>query len=279
MLPGKRIDFLKPIPNSTDLTCVDSQLPIDVYSDQFSPFQIFDCTLRTEFPGTIFRFPLRTTEQANVSRISKHAYTTEQMEQLLQQTASQAASMLLFLKNIESIEIYHWFSNTSSPTLFFSTCIDSVSLSSIRHNRFSLFSISDISDISSREVIDELSITSTKYDIHQQQQQKYQQQFNDDLTTDDQMKVETINEQWLVVQKIGGETAMKIALDEQNKHLKLLPLAGVAAKIKQNNQLLLNIEEQLLGQIFCFLPLPIQTGFPVHINGYFELSSNRRDVS
>ena len=34
----------------------------------------------------------------------------------------------------------------------------------------------------------------------------------------------------------------------------------------------------LVGQAFCFLPLPVQTGLPVHVNGTFELSSNRRDI-
>jgi sacsin len=34
----------------------------------------------------------------------------------------------------------------------------------------------------------------------------------------------------------------------------------------------------LAGRAFCFLPLPAATGLPAHINGYFELSSNRRDV-
>ena len=32
------------------------------------------------------------------------------------------------------------------------------------------------------------------------------------------------------------------------------------------------------GRAFCFLPLPVQTGFPVHVNAFFELSANRRDV-
>jgi sacsin len=32
------------------------------------------------------------------------------------------------------------------------------------------------------------------------------------------------------------------------------------------------------GRAFCFLPLPALTGLPVHLNAYFELSSNRRDV-
>ena len=33
-----------------------------------------------------------------------------------------------------------------------------------------------------------------------------------------------------------------------------------------------------VGRAFCFLPLPVCTGLPVHVNGYFELSSNRRDI-
>lgn len=32
------------------------------------------------------------------------------------------------------------------------------------------------------------------------------------------------------------------------------------------------------GIAACFLPLPVKTGLPVHVNGYFELSSNRRDI-
>jgi sacsin len=32
------------------------------------------------------------------------------------------------------------------------------------------------------------------------------------------------------------------------------------------------------GQVFCFLPLPVDSGLPVFVNGYFELSSNRRDI-
>ena len=32
------------------------------------------------------------------------------------------------------------------------------------------------------------------------------------------------------------------------------------------------------GQAFCFLPIPVDSGLPVMVNGYFELSSNRRDI-
>jgi hypothetical protein len=45
-----------------------------------------------------------------------------------------------------------------------------------------------------------------------------------------------------------------------------------------------NTSQQLLefpkleGLAFCFLPLPVRTSLPVHVNAYFELSSNRRDI-
>jgi sacsin len=30
-----------------------------------------------------------------------------------------------------------------------------------------------------------------------------------------------------------------------------------------------------MGNAFCFLPLPIETGLPVHVNGHFALDQNR----
>ena len=32
------------------------------------------------------------------------------------------------------------------------------------------------------------------------------------------------------------------------------------------------------GKAFVFLPLPVNTGLPLHINGFFEVSENRRDI-
>ena len=56
----------------------------------------------------------------------------------------------------------------------------------------------------------------------------------------------------------------------------LMPWTGVAALLSVGDA-----TPQLgegSGRAFCFLPLPVRTGLPVHVNGYFELSSNRRDV-
>ena len=49
-----------------------------------------------------------------------------------------------------------------------------------------------------------------------------------------------------------------------------LPKHGIAAMQRRC--------DDFKGQVFCFLPLPIYTNFPVHINGQFILNTNRRSL-
>ena len=76
---------------------------------------------------------------------------------------------------------------------------------------------------------------------------------------------EVCREQWIIRQGIG---------DLLNEHQtwefidSLKPRHGIAAP--------LNGSTQCKGQVFCFLPLPILSGLPVHINGQFILDTSRR---
>ena len=60
---------------------------------------------KKDFPGTLFRFPLRTPAQATVSRISHKGHAPEEAAQLLRDFAQEAAAMLLFLKTVERVEV------------------------------------------------------------------------------------------------------------------------------------------------------------------------------
>jgi len=65
--------------------------------------------------------------------------------------------------------------------------------------------------------------------------------------------------------------AWDLAADlSKNMGAALVPWGAVAAPLNSSR------EEE--GRVFCFLPLPATSGLPVHINGTFELSSNRRDL-
>ncbi|CAN0264546.1 unnamed protein product, partial [Hapterophycus canaliculatus] len=84
-------------------------------ASQFSPLGAFGCDLRSNFPATLFRFPLRTPEQASVSRLSRQAHGVEDMRGLLQAFARESAGMLLFLKNVERMGVLEWSPGESEP--------------------------------------------------------------------------------------------------------------------------------------------------------------------
>lgn len=55
-----------------------------------------------------------------------------------------------------------------------------------------------------------------------------------------------------------------------SSYSKILPKHGIASPLDN--------DKQLCGKLFCFLPLPVNTFLPVHINGQFVLSSNCRSL-
>ena len=74
-------------------------------------------------------------------------------------------------------------------------------------------------------------------------------------------------EKWLIQQGVGD-----LQNHSQNWSYidQTLPKHGIAAPMQHH--------EHFNGKMFCFLPLTVQTGLPVHVNGQFALSSNRRSL-
>ena len=91
---------------------------------------------------------------------------------------------------------------------------------------------------------------------------------------------------WMVHNALAGGTPQRMAAGDTSRGL--VPWVGIAAHLNSVSSgsstsdlsTAAEIEAVSSGRAFCFLPLPIATGLPsrVHINGYFELSSNRRDI-
>ena len=84
----------------------------------------------------------------------------------------------------------------------------------------------------------------------------------------------------MVCSSLAGGKARALALSDTGVSRGLVPWVGVAARVPHPDE----SPEQFIesfrddGRAFCFLPLPVKTGLPVHVNAYFELSSNRRDI-
>ena len=56
----------------------------------------------------------------------------------------------------------------------------------------------------------------------------------------------------------------------------LLPFGEIAMKLKRDE--CYKCQDKVKGKIFCFLPLPITSGLNFHINGYFVVSKDRRNI-
>jgi len=64
-------------------------------------------------------------------------------------------------------------------------------------------------------------------------------------------------------------------LEDTQRRLQQVQWGGVAALLSSNDD---QADLKIEGTAYCFLPLPIKTGLPVHLNGYFSLTSNRREI-
>ena len=83
-------------------------------------------------------------------------------------------------------------------------------------------------------------------------------------------------EKWIVQQGIGdiNKQSQSWSFVERIK-----PRHGIAALIGSGNDPKSTIvNPSLNGQVFCFLPLPIRSSLPVHVNGHFILNSTRRQL-
>eukprot|EP00878_Enallax_costatus_P015942 GHUV01016715.1.p1 GENE.GHUV01016715.1~~GHUV01016715.1.p1 ORF type:complete len:293 (+),score=81.32 GHUV01016715.1:362-1240(+) len=108
--PGKKINFVTHDLNPS-------------LRDQAAPYQLFGCHASQYFPGTLFRFPLRTQEQADSSTISKQVYKPDKIAGLLQDLNQEATLVLLFLKCIQSIEVLQLMPGHREPELLFSCSV------------------------------------------------------------------------------------------------------------------------------------------------------------
>ena len=95
--PGVLIDFVK---ENTGLK--------EYYSDQIAPYEgIFGCSIVNPppdgFDGTLFRFPFR--RPGMISEICNETFTKGNIESLKRSLKESASTLLLFLQNVNSIEL------------------------------------------------------------------------------------------------------------------------------------------------------------------------------
>ncbi|XP_061172071.1 sacsin-like [Saccostrea echinata] len=205
---------------------------------------------KQNYPRTLFWFPLR----QNISELSNKIYTSQKMTELFESFEEEAETILLFLKSVSNVSIY--------DTRF--------------RKKFAvqMKGVGNVNITKDREYIKNQVIK------NKIPEQSLWSEYRAILTTQRPQNHQETKQEWFVVNLFQGEKDMsqrmlELAHDEQ---LGYAPYAGIAFPLTQGEN------EHFKGHVFCFLPLPIEpdsrslTNLPVHVNGFFALTSNRRHM-
>ncbi|CAK7337978.1 unnamed protein product [Dovyalis caffra] len=248
--PGKRIDFV-------------STKAMSFYRDQFEPYVVFGCDMESQFSGTLFRFPLRDSNQAKNSKLSRQAYAENDVVLMFEQLYKEGVFSLLFLKNVFCVEMFVWDEGNVGPRKLYSCCVGNLSDEVLWHRKAIMRMSKELESGGEGEVMRDGYLVEFE---------------SEEVVGDGGSEVKKRSDRFYVVQSMGsGKSRIGgfAATASKDYDIHLLPWASVAACLSDG---LSNNDELKLGRAFCFLPLPVRTGLNVQVNGYFEVSSNRRGI-
>ena len=248
-----------------DATFVNPGMRYDVDRLQQRYPDVFSCYLPECFDindATLFRFPLRTAEMAKVSQISKRSVTPENLQRLLDELKEEACETLLFTTHITKISISEVDHDTGKLN---NTYMARAKLSK-KHKKLKSELAAASRTVASAEHGDRLR----------------NMPFREVMSTLLLNDTKGVEEKWCVSEQLG--TDPDVAVPEslsgaiQAGELRLLPRGGVACLVESYHGDKIT-QARKKRSVFCFLPLPIATNLPVHINGHFALGyENRRTL-
>ncbi|KAJ0963933.1 hypothetical protein J5N97_029055 [Dioscorea zingiberensis] len=270
---------------------------LEQFPDQFTPFLHFGCNLQHSFPGTLFRFPLRNEVTASRSQIKREKYTPVDVESLFSSFSEVVSEALLFLRNVKRISIFVKDGSGHDMQLIHHVSRKNIiglpqqpdslhpMLSFVHGNQQNSMDRDQFLDKLSKTMDNDLPWYCQKVAVVERNPLNHRTHF------------------WVTSECIGGGHAYNKALALGKRSQNFIPWASVAAYLHsidtKNSEELCNSmskeedidsiqfqlpvdsefnREEFEGRAFCFLPLPINTRLPAHVNAHFELSSNRRDI-
>ena len=95
--------------------------------------------------------------------------------------------------------------------------------------------------------------------------------------------LERLDEEWLVSQTFGDaeDVSYASAPRQRTEKITLMPYGAAAALIARRTtaEMEWELAPRLTGRAYATLPLPIATGLPVHLNGRWEIASDRNSLA
>jgi hypothetical protein len=211
------------------------------------------------FNGTVFRLPLRDVERAEVSEISNEPFDRAALEQIIEQLKLDGPSMLLFTRHVLDLKIQEIPPDSDGVRTIIEIC--TVNADEVTRSRSILRSTAELEWGDLMKVLEEgKALKST----HRHEM----------LVEIGAASSET---NWHV--RIGfypddGHELVRLAKHMDEIDERAVPEVGVAIQLSPRESGGLGVAT-CDGLFFCGLPLPAQTGLPVHINGCFDLDDSR----
>ncbi|XP_041919282.1 sacsin isoform X2 [Alosa sapidissima] len=288
------------------------------FPNQFKPFiNVFNCLLPLseespyKYNGTLFRLPFRTEQESSVSEISSVYYNTTDIYSLVDEFSICGHRLILFTQHVGTMVLKYlkyeepnpaaaqdvvtinksvWSSKASYGPLSILKSAAKVMKKVANTNRVP----ADVpkSGCIIRIIVEEYhNVFRRIVDLHsplfrssEEDPSSYFEQAAKGVQTrrlTDEMPqkgVEVSN--WLICSCMDVTEALKFSLSESGRRLGLVPCGGVGVLLteEENRKWTVRTNPAAIGEVFCYLPLRIKTGLPVHINGCFAVTSNRKEI-
>ncbi|KAL3892277.1 hypothetical protein ACJMK2_004496 [Sinanodonta woodiana] len=267
--PGMKIDFGK----------MKNLRMMKRLKNQFKPFQnVFGCNISFDFQGTLFRFPLRTASQAQKSEICDKYYSKKECLDLLDMTIHAAGNLLLFTQHIQEIKIFHLPADCKNPgeaKLIYSMTKDQGQTQGLNQEVV----LSQVSKLKSLGELRSRPLKRLQKIIIRENIDQYARSIIPSLSNE---AGTSVNTSWLIAWATGTDETLTNTFRDV---VGALPLCAVAVPFEMKSNFFCPVRLEDLpfgfykgGHLFCFLPLPISCGLPVHINGCFAVTSDRRQL-
>ncbi|XP_077871817.1 sacsin isoform X4 [Ictidomys tridecemlineatus] len=286
------------------------------FPNQFKPFiDVFGCQLplTVEAPysynGTLFRLSFRTQQEAKVSEVSSTCYNTADIYSLVDEFSLCGHRLIIFTQSVNSMYLKYLKIEETNPSLAQDTIIiKKKSCSSKALNAPVLSVLKEAAKLmktcssSSRKLPTDapkssciLQITVEEFHhvfrrIADLQSPLFRGPDDDPAALfemaksgqskkpSDELPQKTVDSTtWLICTCMDTGEALKFSLNESGRRLGLVPCGAVGILLCETQDQKWTVKPHI-GEVFCHLPLRIKTGLPVHINGCFAVTSNRKEI-
>ncbi|XP_054849088.1 sacsin-like [Eublepharis macularius] len=210
-----------------------------MFPEQFRPFRgVFGCQIGEDYQGTLIRLPFRTEQEARDSEICSEPFGPKRIKALQTGFQEMYQHLLIFLHSVQEVSLTHFPGGSSSPEA-------AQPLATVIRQPLAKAGASDIVQVTASW---ESNVAVSHYLLH---------------------SCSGMGEALKLFQG-GGKEGFSFSPPVASVALPLCPASTPGQWAPDL--------EGFEGRVFCFLPLPIESGLPLHLTAAFAVLSNRKGL-